>query len=269
VAYRSQPRPSLLDGVLVADWLEIIAEHHLDAPAEDRERLEELRRDYPLVPHGLEMSIGSPDGLSGRYLEAVAGLVSDLAAPWFSDHLCFTRSGGVALGTLVPLPRTREAAGAVARNAERAVAVVGVPLLLENITYHLDMGGELTEAQFLCEILEHGDCGLLLDVTNLHVNSVNHRYDPIEFLNTIPLERVGQVHLAGGEWRDGVLRDSHSAPVHEEVWTLLEHVLSRTEPAGILRTSVAHARRCPPPAVDGSEPDRRAHRRPRRDVRPC
>jgi len=172
VAYRSQPRPSLLDGVLVADWLEIIAEHHLDAPAEDRERLEELRRDYPLVPHGLEMSIGSPDGLNGRYLEAVAGLVSDLAAPWFSDHLCFTRSGGV-------------------------------PLLLENITYHLDMGGELTEAQFLCEILEHGDCGLLLDVTNLHVNSVNHRYDPIEFLNTIPLERVGQVHLAAASGATG------------------------------------------------------------------
>jgi hypothetical protein len=164
----------------------------------------------------------------------VAGLVADVAAPWFSDHLCFTRANGVEMGTLLPLPRDRAVARAVAADADRVAAAVGVPLLLENITYHLDLGGELTEAEFLTEVLAHSDCGLLLDLTNLHVNSVNHGFDPMEFLESIPLERVGQLHLAGGEWRDGILRDSHSAKVPDEVWPLLEHFLGRVVPAGVV-----------------------------------
>jgi hypothetical protein len=170
-------------------------------------------------------------------VERIAELVSLIEAPWFSDHLCYTRAGGVSLGTLLPLPRSRVTARQVAVQADAVQRAVGRPLLLENITDYLDIDHELTEAQFITEFLEHSGCGLLLDLTNLHTNAVNHSFDPFEFLDEIPLERVRQVHLAGGHWdgtNGGTLVDSHSSPVPEEVWTLLDHLLSQATLWGIL-----------------------------------
>ncbi|MFE4258073.1 DUF692 family multinuclear iron-containing protein [Streptomyces sp. NPDC056883] len=227
-------RRQLADGITASgfgiDWLEVITEHYLFAPPDTREALRELRRGHPLVPHGLELSLGSPEPPDPRYVEELAGLVEEIGAPWFSDHLCFTRADAISVGTLAPLPRSSAVAQLVARRAQRVQDEVGVPLILENITYHIDLPNPLTEAQFIAEVMEHCECGLLLDLTNLDINSRNHHYDVGDFLDTIPVERVVQVHLAGGtEEADGTARDTHSAPVPERVWELLAELTARTE----------------------------------------
>ncbi|MFF4317800.1 DUF692 domain-containing protein [Streptomyces sp. NPDC001568] len=230
LGYRKELASDVATAGEAVDWLEVITEHYLFAPPDVRESLGALRRDRPLVPHGLELSLGSPEEPDPHYVQALAALVEEIDAPWFSDHVCFTRAGGVSVGTLTPLPRSRGVARNFARRAQAVQAAVGAPLILENITYHLDLPHPLTEAEFLTELMEHCDCGLLLDLTNLDINSRNHHYDVGEFLDTIPLERVVQVHLAGGiESADGTARDSHSAPVPERVWQLLAELAGRTE----------------------------------------
>lgn len=212
------------------DWLEVITERYLFAPADERERLRELVRRFPIVPHGLELSIGSEREPDAAYVQALAVLVADLDAPWFSDHLCFTRTGRVDVGLLVPLPRTREVARRLGRRARRVQEAVGRPFLLENITYYVDLDTPLTEAQFITEVMEHCECGLLLDLANLDINARNHGFDPLEFLDTIPVERVVQVHLAGGVDGDGdhLSLDSHGAAIPDRVWDLLAELVSRT-----------------------------------------
>ena len=210
------------------DWLEVITEHYLYASVQGRERLAELRAEFPIVPHGIEMSIGTPGDVDENYLDALAGLVAEIDAPYFSDHLCFTRAGGVSLGSLTPLPRSRGLAKELGHKAQRIQDRVGVPFILENITYHVDLDTELTEAQFLAEFCEHCECGLLLDLTNLHTNATNHGFSTAGFLDTIPVERIVQVHLAGGQEAHDTLIDSHSSAVPEPVWELLDDLLRRT-----------------------------------------
>ncbi|MEU8778056.1 DUF692 domain-containing protein [Streptomyces sp. NPDC048606] len=230
LGYRRELAEEIAASGDAVDWLEVITEHYLFAPPDTREALRELRRGHPLVPHGLELSLGSPQPPDPHYVAALAGLVEEIGAPWFSDHLCFTRTDGASVGTLTPLPRSRAVARDVARRAQWVQDEVGVPLILENITYHIDLPNPLTEARFIAEVMEHCACGLLLDLTNLDINSRNHHYDVGDFLDTIPLERVVQVHLAGGTQEpDGTARDTHSAPVPERVWALLAELSARTD----------------------------------------
>jgi uncharacterized protein (UPF0276 family) len=209
------------------DWLEVITEHYLFATAQGRQQLAELRAGFRLVPHGIEMSIGTPGEVDEEYLDALAGLVEEVDAPYFSDHLCFTRAGGISLGSLTPLPRSRALARELGAKAQRIQDRVGRPFILENITYHVDLRGELTEAEFIAEFAGNCDCGLLLDLTNLFTNATNHGFDAAAFLDTIPVERVVQVHLAGGSEAHETLMDSHSADVPEPVWALLDELLRR------------------------------------------
>jgi uncharacterized protein (UPF0276 family) len=211
------------------DWLELISEHYLARPREQLDQAMRLRGAFPLVPHGVELSIGTPGELDPAYLDALAELVALVGAPWYSDHLCFTRADGIALGQLTPLPRTRAVAADVARKAQQVQDRVGVPFLLENISYYIDIGieGQLSEAEFLTEVMEGCECGLLLDLANVFVNASNHGFSALEFLAALPLERVVQVHLAGGEESPDALLDTHSAPVPHEVFALLRHLVER------------------------------------------
>jgi uncharacterized protein (UPF0276 family) len=207
------------------DWLEVISEHYLGRPPERVEQALRLRAVFPLVPHGVELSIGTDGPLDDAYIDALAAFAEIVDAPWCSDHLCFTRADGLALGQLIPVPRTRTVAAAIAAKARHVQDRVGRPFLLENITYYVDLRGELTEAQFVTEVMEGCDSGLLLDLTNLYINSVNHGFDPHEFLAAIPAERVVQVHLAGGEPTAAALVDTHSAAVPAPVFDLLHETV--------------------------------------------
>lgn len=256
LGYRPELRAEILAHAGQIDWLEVITDEYLPMTRASREEAARLAARFPCVPHGVELSLGTPGDLDGGYVEQVAELVAVLGAPWFSDHLCFTQAGGMRLGHLTPVPWTREAAEMIAAKARRVQRAVGRPLLLENITYGFTLGGELTEPQFIELVLEKAGCWLLLDVTNVYTNSVNHRFDPHAFLDQVPLDRVVQVHLAGGQMADGVLEDSHDRPVPGPVWELLEHVARRArvravsverdasfpEDFGELLSEIAHAR---------------------------
>lgn len=218
------------------DWLEIIADRYLASVPDSGAGLAELSAEFTVVPHGLEMSIGTDGPLDVGYCEEVAELVRTLAAPFHSDHLCMTQAGGLELGQLTPLPFTAAVADRCAAKARQVQEILGVPFLLENITYPFAFPGELSEAEFINRVIEGGDCGLLLDLTNVFINSQNHRYDPYEFLDSLALDRVVQIHIAGGRLEDGRWVDSHSHPVssHPEVWGLLAHVVDRAPVRAVL-----------------------------------
>ncbi len=228
VSYRPRWRQEVIAHRGELDCLEIIAEHYLDAPPEKRAELDELRALFPIVPHGIGLSFGTDAPLDERHLGQTARLVERVQPAWFTEHIAFTHVHGWEIGHLAPLPFTREAVDAVCRNVKRWRETVGVPLLLENISYMVALPGELTEAQFLTELVERADCGLL------------HGYDAIEFIAALPLNRVGQVHLGGGHDEDGYRIDSHSAPAPEPVWELLRFVAARTQLNAVIIEWDAH-----------------------------
>lgn len=234
LGYRDELRSFIATHRAAVDWLELITEHYIQTTPDRRDRATELQEDFILSPHGIEMSIGTNGPVDEQYLDELASLVASINAPWFSDHLSFTRAGGIALGQLTPLTRTLETARQVAKRAQYVQDRVGAPFLLENITYYFELSPTMTESQFITEVLEHCDCGLLLDVANLYINSVNHGFDPGDFLDSIPLERVVQLHLAGGEWSHDTLVDAHGFPVPPEVWSLLPEVVRRCDVKGII-----------------------------------
>jgi len=183
----------------------------------------------PVTLHGIGLSLGSAEGLDPGRVRHVARVVEAVEPPWFSEHIAFTRAGGVEIGHLAPLPFTREAVAAVAANVqELRAALPGLPILLENIAYPFPLpDAEMTEAELVGAILERTDAGLLLDLENVHANALNHGYDPIEYLESLPLERVVEVHLAGGLWKEGQYMDTHTRSVPEESWKLLEWLVPR------------------------------------------
>jgi uncharacterized protein len=217
------------------DFLEITADHYLDGLADKEQELDLLAQHFTLIPHGLNLSLGSAEGLEDEYVRKLRKLIRRLNPPWWSEHIAFTRAGGRDIGHLSPLPHTREALKVLCRNIAEVRHQLDVPLILENISYTVAMpGAEMNEAEFLAELLERTGCGLLLDVMNLHANAVNHGYDAEDFLSRLPLERVVQLHFVGGHWSDGVMIDSHSHPTSPEVWALLESVLSRAPVKGVI-----------------------------------
>ena len=217
------------------DFLEITADHYLDASPEKDRELSLLADHFTLIPHGLNLSLGGAEGLDPAYLAKFAKLVRRLDPPWWSEHVAFTRAGGVDIGHLTPVPFSREALGVLEANIAEAGEQIHAPLIVENITYAFALpGAEMGEAEFLSELAERTGCGLLLDVTNLHTNAVNHGFDPLDVLGALPLDRVVQLHFAGGEWLDGKLVDSHARPAPEEVWELLDEVVRRAPVKGII-----------------------------------
>ena len=217
------------------DFLEIIADHYMEPAPSKSEELAVLRNHFPLIPHGLSLSLGSAEGLDRPYAEALAALVNELSPPYWSEHLAITRAGGVEIGHLAPLPFCRESVDIVCANVQHISGLTDVPLILENITYPFPFAeSTMTEAEFLREITDRTGCGLLLDVTNLYTNATNHGYDLDAFLDSAPLGRVVQLHFTGGEWDGGLLVDSHSAATPPEVWELLEEILQRAPVKGVI-----------------------------------
>jgi uncharacterized protein (UPF0276 family) len=217
------------------NFLEVTADHYFDAPVEKRAELELLASHFPIIPHGLDLSLGGAEGVESSYLEAMADLVARLDPPWWSEHIAFTRAGGVSIGHLAPLPWTCEAVDVLARNVERVRRRIGTPLILENITAPVVVpGGEMDEVEFLTAVLDRTGCGLLCDVTNLYTNAVNHGQDLNSVLDRWPWDRVVQLHFAGGHWHGGSLIDSHAHPTPPEVWDVLDVAVTRAPVRGII-----------------------------------
>jgi uncharacterized protein (UPF0276 family) len=235
LGYRAAFRADLFAHRELVDFLEVTADHYFDVAQEKRDELDLLSRHFTLIPHGLELSIGSAEGIDEAYLEKFAALIARLDPPYWSEHLAFTRAGGLSIGHLACLPYTSEAIEIVLRNVETVRKTIKVPLILENITATvLIPGAEMDEPEFVATVLKEADCGWLCDVTNLFTNALNEGRDIACELDRWPWRRIVQMHFAGGRVSDGVMIDSHDGPTSPEVWRLLEAAVARSDVKGII-----------------------------------
>jgi uncharacterized protein (UPF0276 family) len=203
------------------DWLEVITENYLVPGGKPLDYLERIRRRFPLVMHGVSLSIGSTDPVDFEYLAQVRALAARIEPHWISDHLCWTGIEGRNLHDLLPLPYTEEALVSVVERVGQVQDALGRQILLENVssylTYH---ASDMSEWEFLREVAQRADCAILLDINNIYVSSVNHGFDPLTYLQSMPKDRVRQFHLAGHSDLQGHLIDTHDHPIVEPVWDL-------------------------------------------------
>ena len=235
IGFRPGLKPEIFLNRAEIDLLEITSDHYIDSPLDKLEELALLAEHFPLVPHSLDLSLGSAEGVDDEYLAKLADVV-DIARPaWFSDHICFTHSGGVEIGHLAPVPLTDEALSVFVRNIEKVKKRVRPPLILENITYNVEYpSSTMSETRFIRRLLEETDCGLLLDVANLYINSVNLGFDWREWLSQIPLERVVQLHFVGAHRGHRRLIDAHADATGEEIWDVFREVSVRCDIRGAI-----------------------------------
>ena len=210
------------------DWLEALTENYLVPGGKPLHYLMRIRERYPVVLHGVSLSIGSTHPLDRQYLSQVKALAARVEPEWISDHLCWTGVAGRNLHDLLPLPYTDEALRNVVERVRIVQDILERRILLENVSSYVSFrDSRLTEWEFLEAVAAESDCLILLDVNNIYVSSVNHEFDPHDYLNAMPAERVQQIHLAGHEDHGDYLIDTHDHPVPDPVWDLYRAAVRR------------------------------------------
>lgn len=236
-------RWELLDELLEAkpalSFVEISPENYMGRGGYVDDALDRVAALYPIVTHGLTMSVGGTDPLREDYLVGLRDFITRVRSPWHSDHLCFSTAGGVMLHDLLPVAFQEGEVGRIADRIKHVQDVLGVPFAIENVSSYLHPGErDMGEAEFLARVCEAADCGLMLDVNNAYVNATNFGFDVDEWMTTAPLHRVVQMHIAGHDWvdEDGerLIIDTHAADVDAPVLALLERVLAKTGPKPVL-----------------------------------
>jgi uncharacterized protein (UPF0276 family) len=215
-------------------FVEVVAEN-IDPKVIPRPLRALRQRSVQVIPHGLRLSLGSAERPDRKRLEQLARVAVAFDSPVVSEHVAFVRAGGAEAGHLMPVPRTRDALTVLVENVQIAQAALPVPLALEHVATFIEWPEtEMDEADFLSELLAATGAELLLDVSNLYANSHNHRYDPLAFLDRVPLERIAYVHVGGGVERGGIYHDTHTDPLASGVLGLVEELCARTTPPGVL-----------------------------------
>jgi uncharacterized protein (UPF0276 family) len=228
IGLRSKHYGRFLEERPPVDWVEAISENHLSPGGRPNAVLEKVRRDAPVVLHGVSLAIGSVDPLDPRLLTGLRELVRRIEPAYVSDHLCWGRHAGRYAHDLLPLPFTEEALRLVIERAIQVQDVLQRQILLENVSSYVQFEeSTMTEWDFLKAVAEGADCGILLDVNNVYVSARNHGFDPLAYLDGIPPERVGQFHLAGHSDKGSYLLDTHDAEVPDPVWDLYRAALRR------------------------------------------
>jgi uncharacterized protein (UPF0276 family) len=217
------------------DWFEILSENYMVPGGKPLAMLERIRWDYPMVMHGVSMSIGTSQGPSHDYLRELKKLMQRVQPLWVSDHLCWTGTHGTNMHDLFPLPYTEEAVAAVVRNVKRVQDYLERPLLLENVSSYLSFESDtFQEWDFVAAVAEESDSLILLDVNNVYVSSVNHGFDPLVYLDALPTHRIQQIHLAGHSVQEGCIIDTHDREVSDPVWALYAEALRRFGPVATM-----------------------------------
>lgn len=228
-------RPDYYEEILMQkpdlDWFEILTENYLIPGGKPLYYLDRIRADYPIVMHGVSLSVGSADPLDIDYLQQLKALADRIEPAWISDHLCWTGVTGINAHDLLPLPYTRQAVKHIVSRIQQIQDFLGRPILIENVSSYLNYKqSEMSEWEFIFEIVKQADCYILLDVNNIYVSSVNHQFDPIEYIHAMPADRVAQIHLAGHTNHGDYIIDTHDAPVIQPVWDLYAATLQRLGP---------------------------------------
>lgn len=210
----------------VVDWFEIISENFMVDGGRPLEVLDQILERYRVVQHGVSMYFGSAERLNRDHLRRLKALVKRTNTPWLTDHLCWGSVDGRYTHDLLPMPYTFEAARVTARKIREARDFLEVPIAVENVSSYAEFHvSQMTEWEFLNEVVERADCGILLDVNNIYVSSRNHSFNPYEYLNSVPPERVAQIHVAGHSKYEKYILDTHDHPVITPVWKLYDHAI--------------------------------------------
>jgi uncharacterized protein (UPF0276 family) len=212
------------------DFMEVAPENWIGVGGRFGRQFRKLAERYPVVLHGLSLDVGGPDPLDTALVEAVRALKEEIGAPLYSEHLTYCAAEG-HLYDLLPIPFTEEAVHYVAERVRRVQDILGEPIVLENASYYAQPDRDMSEAEFIAAVLQESGCELLLDVNNIYVNSINHGYDPLAFLDALPLERARYIHVAGHyDEAEDLKVDTHGADVIDPVWTLLGEAYRRLGP---------------------------------------
>ncbi len=210
--------------------MEVAPENWIGVGGRFGRKFRQLAERFPIAFHGLSLDIGGPDPIDTDLVSAVRVLMDEIGAPLYSEHLTYCAADG-HLYDLLPIPFTEEAVHYVADRVKQVQDIIGQPLVLENASYYAQTHTDLSEPEFITAVMEEADCGLLLDVNNIYVNSINHRYDPLVFLDSLPLERARYIHVAGHyDEAEDLKVDTHGTGVIDPVWDLLAEAYKRVGP---------------------------------------
>ena len=216
----------ILEKKPVVDWFEIISENFMVDGGRPLEVLDKILEQYRVVQHGVSMYFGSADKPDRTHLKKLKALVRRTKTPWLSDHLCWGSVDGRYTHDLLPMPYTHAVAKHTAQKIRHVRDFTETPVCVENVSSYAEFHqSEMTEWEFLSEVAERADCGILLDVNNIYVSSKNHNFDPYEYLNNVPHHRVGQIHIAGHSKFKKYILDTHDHPVLDPVWKMYAHAI--------------------------------------------
>jgi uncharacterized protein len=235
VGLRKEHYEEILQTDAPIDWFEIISENFMVEGGKPLEILEQILQKYPVVQHGVSLAIGSPDPLDFDYLKKLKTLAAKTKTPWISDHLCWGRLPGMHFHDLLPLPYTKEVIDYVAERARIVQDYLEIPFALENLSsYVAYCQSQMPEWEFYSQVVEKAGIFMMLDVNNIYVSSHNHDFDPKDYYENIPLDKVIQIHLAGHSVKDNYILDTHDNFVCDEVWKIYAEVISKTGPISTL-----------------------------------
>ena len=237
---RSDHFDEVLGSQTDVDWFEALAENYMGIPGCGQSpllpKLLKVREKYPIVLHCVSTNIGGADPIDKDFLLNLKKLIHVLEPEWVSDHLCWTGVHGRSSHDLLPLPYTKEVVQIVSDNIHKVQEILGRRFMIENTSSYISFeNSEMEEWEFISEIVKKTDCGILLDINNIYVSAQNHDYDAKTFIDNVPLENVGQIHLAGHQVRDnGLLVDTHSMPICKEVFELLSYTFKKLQPTSVM-----------------------------------
>jgi uncharacterized protein (UPF0276 family) len=232
---RNEYYQEILEQRPAVDWFEILSENYLVDGGKALYYLDAIGEHYPLVMHGVSLSIGGPYALDMDYLQRLKQLATRVQPQWISDHLCWSRGNAHQLHDLLPLPYTEESLQHVAARVRQVQDVLERPLVLENVSSYLrTVNDEFNEWQFLARLSELSGCELLLDINNVYVSSRNHHFDPWSFISGLPAQRIRQIHLAGHTDYGDYVIDTHDQPICDPVWQLYQRTLAHLGPVSTM-----------------------------------
>ncbi|MEI6083839.1 MAG: DUF692 domain-containing protein [Verrucomicrobiota bacterium] len=225
----------------VCDWFEIISENFMCDAGRPLEVLDQILEQYRVVQHGVSMYFGSAEKLNREHLTKLKRLVKRTRTPWLSDHLCWGSVDGRYTHDLLPMPYTKAVARHTAQKIRQARDFLEVPIAVENVSSYAEFhASDMTEWEFLSEVVELADCGILLDVNNIYVSAMNHNFDPSDYLNHVPHHRVAQIHIAGHSKYEKYILDTHDHAVIDPVWKLYARAVQLVGPTATLLEWDAH-----------------------------
>lgn len=236
VGYRRAMTDALLDGTEIRpDFVELAPENWIDVGGTWKKRLNQVADKYPILCHGLSLSIGSPDELDYDFIAKLKAFLDEYDVPLYSEHLSYSKCDNAHLYDLLPIPFRQDAVDHIVNRIRIVQDMLERPLVLENVSYYTPVAAEMSEVDFVSAIVKESGCKLLLDVNNVYVNAFNHNYDPKAYIDGLPLDSVAYMHMAGHhKVQPDLIIDTHGAPIIDPVYELFEYATERTKPVPVL-----------------------------------